>query len=257
MSLLIKAVRNPKRTVRRLLLNVKADRLANGLIDGLKRGKQTSLHLQDPVRTPIELLEIQRHALERTDISEHLVSLFAESLTLKPRLIVELGVRNGQSTFAFERAARLCKAALVSVDIQPVNFNCAYPSWYFIQEDDVKLASYFIEWCRDHGLPEQIDLLFIDTSHLFEHTCQEIATWFPLLAGHAKAIFHDTNDRLIFRRSDGSIGIAWDNHRGVIAAIEQFLGVKYNERCPFSGVQQGWYIRHTPTSCGLTVLERL
>ena len=42
-------------------------------------------------------------------------------------------------------------------------------------------------------IKEPVDVLFIDTSHLYEHTVRELAAWFPLLANKALVIFHDTN----------------------------------------------------------------
>src|SRR5258708_24796497 len=64
-----------------------------------------------------ELDEIFQRAQARTDIRDHLVPMFVETMEMEPQLIVELGVRTGESTFVFERVARLCGARLVSVDI--------------------------------------------------------------------------------------------------------------------------------------------
>src|SRR5688572_15795315 len=44
-----------------------------------------------------DLREIRLRAREGTDISAHLETLFLEGMLLRPRLIVELGVRDGQS----------------------------------------------------------------------------------------------------------------------------------------------------------------
>src|ERR1700722_1536588 len=62
-----------------------------------------------------EITEIRKHALPRTDISDHLLPLFLEALAVQPQLIVELGVRSGESTFSLERVAKLCGSTLVSV----------------------------------------------------------------------------------------------------------------------------------------------
>src|SRR5690348_10576206 len=51
-----------------------------------------------------ELQEIRARASHPNDINEHLEAMFVESLLLQPKLIVELGVRSGVSTFIFERA---------------------------------------------------------------------------------------------------------------------------------------------------------
>ena len=117
--------------------------------------------------------EIVKHAQKRSDISDHLPVLFAESLPVQPSLIVELGVRGGESTFAFERVAALCGSKLVSVDIDDCLKASKYPDWQFVKSDDIAFASHFGEWCRQRGITPSIDILFIDTSHEFDHTVQE------------------------------------------------------------------------------------
>src|SRR6059058_4649927 len=64
-----------------------------------------------------DLRAIRARAAFGTDISSHLEALYVAGLAAHPRLIVELGVRGGESTFVFERVARRAGADLVSVDI--------------------------------------------------------------------------------------------------------------------------------------------
>lgn len=202
-----------------------------------------------------ELNEILSRARIRTDISDHLPALFTESLAVQPRLIVELGTRNGESTFVFEKVAKLCNAQVVSVDIEPTSRASQYQSWRFVQSDDIEFAKTFPAWCRENGLPTEIDILFIDTSHFFEHTMQEIAHWFPLLAPRCKVFFHDTNLRRIYFRKDGSMGVAWSN-RGVIGALEKFFCKNFNEREDFTASINGWSITHYAQCSGFTILTR-
>jgi cephalosporin hydroxylase len=203
-----------------------------------------------------ELNEILCRARIRTDISDHLPTLFAESLSLQPRLIVELGVRSGESTFVFERVARLSGARCVSVDIEDSSRVSQDRQWLFVQSDDLKFAKEFPAWCRQNGLPTEIDILFIDTSHFFEHTVQEIEHFFPLLAPVAKVIFHDTNQRRIYFRKDGSMGVGWHN-RGVIAALERYFNKSFNEKEDFFDLVDGWLIRHYAKCSGFTILTRI
>jgi hypothetical protein len=74
---------------------------------------------------------------------------------------------------------------------------------------------------------------------------------------HAKVIFHDTNLNKIGPRSDGCLQLSWDNDRGVIRAIEEYLGITINERRRFIGKVNGWLIRHWPNCNGLTILDRI
>jgi len=204
-----------------------------------------------------ELAEIRERARLRTPINEHLETLFLESLPLSPRLIVELGVARGESTFVFARVAKLCHATLVSVDINDCSGASAYDKWIFIQQDDLLFAKEFPQWCQARGLSPAIDLLFIDTSHLYEHTCQEIAAYFPLLAPQAKVFFHDTNMGHFIFRKDGSLELGWDNRRGVIRALEDYFHKKFDEKKEFADIIPPWLIRHQPHCGGLTILDRL
>ena len=201
--------------------------------------------------------EIRERSDRRTDINDHLVTLFVESLEVNPRLIVELGVRSGESTFVLERVARLCRSKLVSVDLEDCTHACKWPGWFFVKCDDLEFAQNFVTWCRERKIEPQIDVLFIDTSHLLDHTCREIECWFPYLAKRAKVFFHDTNAKKIYFRRDGSVAFGWDNRRGVITSIEKFLEKSYNEEEDFVDVTGEWIIRHHSYCAGLTILERI
>ncbi|HLF79391.1 MAG TPA: class I SAM-dependent methyltransferase, partial [Dehalococcoidia bacterium] len=205
-SLILRAVRDPKRVA--LFL---ASRVYNVIVDLDRQPEPPATSLR-------ELQEVREHARRRTDISDHLPVMFVEALAAKPKLIVELGVRGGDSTFVFERVARLSGATLVSVDIDDCSRVSTYESWHFVREDDVTFAGRFQAWCRDQGIDPSIDVLFIDTSHLYEHTKREIAAWFPFLSDTARVFLHDTNLKLVLRRGDGTLTLGWDNQRGVIRA---------------------------------------
>src|SRR4051794_24576059 len=97
---LTRASKDPKRTWRRIsgMLLEGMTILNNALIDlgGRRTYSRSGLDLFD---------EISQRSAIRTDISDHLQMLFFESLPLRPSLIVELGVRGGESTFVLERVA--------------------------------------------------------------------------------------------------------------------------------------------------------
>ena len=204
-----------------------------------------------------ELNEILERSRRHTDISDHLPLLFTEAMTAQPRLIVELGVATGESTFVLERVARLSgDIPLVSVDVEDCGQVCRYGNWHFVQAEDVEFAGRFPNWCAERKLPREIDVLFIDTSHLFDHTVQEWNQWFPLLSRRARVMFHDTNQKLIYRRRDGSWGIGWNN-RGVTAAIEKMLDLSLDERRDFVEWVNGWIITHHAHCNGFTVMTRI
>jgi cephalosporin hydroxylase len=101
-----------------------------------------------------------------------------------------------------------------------------------------------------------IDILFVDTSHLYDHTVAEIRAWFPYLASRCKVFFHDTNMSEVFVRKDGSTGKGWDNQRGVIRAIEEHLDINFNEKMDFALEHRGWFIRHYTICNDFMIMER-
>ncbi|MGQ9810915.1 MAG: class I SAM-dependent methyltransferase [bacterium] len=176
---------------------------------------------------------------------------------MKPKLIVELGVRGGDSTFVLSRVARLCGSRLISVDLQDCSQVCSDRHWIFVQAEDIEFAKQFQEWCKTRGIEPKIDVLFIDTSHLFEHTVKEIEHYFPFLSEKAKVFFHDTNLRHFSFRADGSMCVGWDNKRGVIRALENYFEKSFNEKVNFMDIAKGWWIKHYANCNGFTILERL
>jgi len=203
-----------------------------------------------------ELGEIRELARLPNDINEHLELIFAESLMIWPKLIVELGVRRGTSTYVFERVASVCGASILSADIDDCSSTSSHRRRYFFQGDDVRFAACFHDFCRERDIVPSVDLLFIDTSHYYDHTVQEIQVWFPLLSRRAKVLFHDTNLRLIGSRRDGCFALGWENERGVVRAIEERLGIRIDETKECTEYSDGWLVRHWPHCNGFTVLDK-
>lgn len=216
------------------------------------------LGTQDTVKGSLlkSLAAVRKRSLKRTDICDHLETIFLECLGIYPRLIVELGCGDGESTFVLERVAKLWQAPLVSVDIADRREVGTYSGRFFVQSDDIELAKRFAGWCAQRNIPSVIDLLFIDTSHVYEHTVLEIHDWFPFLAPRCKVIFHDTNIQEVFVRKDGSTGKGWNNERGVIRAIEEHFHQTFTEDSDFTGKIDGWLIKHFSHCNGLMVMDR-
>jgi predicted O-methyltransferase YrrM len=197
----------------------------------------------------------------RADISDHLSSLFFFALLSRPCLIVELGTRGGESTRALLSAAAFSDAIVLSVDIRDCSSLelSGTARWRFVQADDVEFGQIgFEQWCKTNGLEPKIDFLFVDTSHEYEHTKQEIKVWSQYLSGNGLMVFHDTNmGKGVYGRLDGTVHSGWNNQRGVIRAIEDFLECSYDERKFFCDYRRGFLVKHDPNCNGLTALVRL
>ncbi len=114
-----------------------------------------------------------------SDIQEYMPFLH-EMAGEHPR-ILELGTRSGNSTIAFLAAIEKVGGHLVSVDIDPCPLIPDHPQRTFIQGDDMSQEV----WDK---LP--FHLVFIDTSHYYQHTLDECRRFVPMISGIA--LFHDT-----------------------------------------------------------------
>jgi len=194
--------------------------------------------------------------VHHTDISSHLETIYKETYAMNPKVIVELGIRGAESSRVFACITEELNAHLIGVDIAPpyqFHYSTIKNSRLVIM-DDVECASTYSDLLKG-----MINVLFIDTSHLYDHTVKEIAAWFPLLSDKALVIFHDTNlDGKGYYRKDGKMEMNWNNDRGVTRAIEEYLNIVIDEKTNFDmTLQRGdikWTLKHYPNSNGLLLL---
>ena len=216
-------------------------------------------HYQQDFSNPI-LSEALGRVTRQSHIVDHLGTLFFFALDARPKLMVELGTGAGESTRALLAAASITKSILLSVDREDCRgLDLPFKQyWHFVQSDDIEFGrTGFVGWCSSHALKPQIDLLFIDTSHWYEHTKQEIAIWGPFLSNSGTMILHDTNmGKGPYGRMDGSVGFGYDNKRGVIRAMEEYTERRYDEKLFFCDLAKGLLIMHHPHSAGLAVIKK-
>lgn len=208
------------------------------------------------ITTNQQLLDILEFTKKKTDISDHLQTLFLEALSTSGQLLVELGTRGGESTFALQKVTELSQGTLVSVDIEVCDEPGEWNNWKFVNKDDLVFAKEFTSWAKNNSLPSKIDFLLIDTSHEYEHTKLELNAWLPHVAKNGKVALHDTNMQEIYKRKDGSLGLGWNNDRGVIRALEEYLGVTLDEKHNFDTIINEWLVKHWANCSGLTILQR-
>lgn len=131
--------------------------------------------------------EYQARAAMRHDITEQLPLLYNEAC--QPGVqVIELGVRTGNSTAAFLAAAQAWDGDVWSVDVEeplvPRHWR-ALPFWHLLVADD--LSPQALAFC-----PGSADVLFIDTSHYYEQTLQELRAYVPRVRPGGVVLMHDT-----------------------------------------------------------------
>lgn len=124
------------------------------------------------------------------DISNHLMTLALIITEFGLQQIVELGTRDGNSTLALLEGARLVGGHVTSVDVQPcalaksrVEASGLKDLWTFLEADDMQLSPPLI--------PEVIDFLFVDTTHLYEPTRAELNKYCAFLRDGSWIALHD------------------------------------------------------------------
>ena len=201
-------------------------------------------------------------AKNASDISSHLAQLYFLAHLLKPRNIVELGTRDGESTRALRKAAVELGIRGISVDLNsaPNETFKNHDSWNHVQEDDITFAAKLLnkEYCHKILGSESIDFLFIDTSHEYLHTKRELQSYWPLLSKRSALILHDTNLSVEKKFDvDGRLYSGWNNSRGVTKAVEEFFDIKINEKTVFSKLMGDCVFFHVPWSNGMMIVLKL
>lgn len=131
-----------------------------------------------------------------SDIQEYLPLLHETARSYDKVRVLELGSRKGNSTLAFLAAAEEVNGHVWSGDVTDVTLDSEgmlpwrnNPRWTFVCGDDMdpEIQKWF---------PREVDVLFIDTSHEYQHTLDEIRDYLPRVAPGGVALFHDTNLQL-------------------------------------------------------------
>jgi len=127
-------------------------------------------------------MPLKLDTFKKSDIYEHLQTLY--DYALKAQIILELGVREGESTKAFLEACKTTGGKVISIDIQDCHTVSEDLNWQFIQSDDLDIG-----WDKD------IDLLFIDTSHDYGQTLAELEKFIPFVKRGGVILMHDTDNK--------------------------------------------------------------
>ena len=191
-----------------------------------------------------------------SDINEHLETL--RDYAKECRSIVELGVCHAVSTWAFIeglRSGECCgEKSLFSVDINDV------PDIEFVNKQAKKNDIKFTFVKADSAtvdIPDRVDLLFIDTWHIYGHLIRELE------AHHHKVekyiIMHDTEvDKIEGECVRVKADLEEESRKSGYSVEELSKGVGYAIVEFLEKHKDDWKVHmHYPYNNGLTVLERI
>jgi predicted O-methyltransferase YrrM len=131
--------------------------------------------------------EYRRLCATPSDIYLHLPRMVALVEALDAKHVIELGTRTGVSTIAWLYALEKTGGRLTSVDLDTRPEIGEHDHWTFVQGDD----------CSDEVLVRlaelgQADIVFIDSSHLYDHTVEELKTYRYKVRPGGVICLHDT-----------------------------------------------------------------
>jgi len=182
----------------------------------------------------VTLMELKDLVALGADTSDCVQILYDHAVKTLNIRVLELGVRGGVSTLALLLAAKKVNGHLWSIDINPcvaavktVYDNGLSDFWTFMQGDDRKLL-------RQTKF-NPMDLIFIDTSHEFEHTLFELTICDNILSKNGVMLLHDTNVAI---------------YPGVMQAVNLFLVL------PECSRKKGYVFEELGTGCGLGKLTK-
>ena len=121
------------------------------------------------------------------DSDKHILTLFSLAVGAGAKNIIELGVRDGQTTLPLVMAAKHNGGKLYSVDIkpQPDTISKDYLSHLeYHQKDTIEFLS---EWNSE----KDIDFIFIDDWHSYEHVKKELEILDTLVSPRTLIVLHD------------------------------------------------------------------
>jgi predicted O-methyltransferase YrrM len=120
-----------------------------------------------------------------SDIQEQMPLLRDTARRYWKPTIIELGTRTGESTSAFLAGASATGGYVYSVDMGPSTHEWLDTGlWHFLSADD--MSDVAAEW-----LPGECDILFIDTSHRYGHTLDELRLYVPRVKPGGMVLMHD------------------------------------------------------------------
>lgn len=128
--------------------------------------------------------EYERLCATPSDIYLHLPRFVDMVRDLDAQHVLELGTRTGVSTIAWLYGLESTGGVLTSIDIDERPAIGDHEAWTFIQGDDLDPAI--------TSTLAPADIVFIDTSHLYDQTVKELNVYRWLVKPGGVIVLHDT-----------------------------------------------------------------
>lgn len=161
--------------------------------------------------TKVKAIYDRNCAKRRCDIAGHLPLIYELATKLKPRVIVQAGIRGGSSDSAFALASLEQNIHLVDIDINDVQ-----------DRELIKVRETVDKWVFYHGRTDsqdivnavstyegQIDIFFTDTSHNYADTKFELENYSKFLSDKGIIMIHDMDP--------------WEHYPDQSRAVDEFL----------------------------------
>lgn len=185
---------------------------------------------------------IQKTQNGNGDSDKHLLTLFSIVLGSNSKTIIELGVRNGDTTLPLTLGAQYNNGVVHSVDID----DCKVELPDYLTAHNIFYKSDAIEFLNSWDTNNNIDLIYIDDWHSYEHVKKELEIIDKIVSPSTIILLHDLmyGETCPFYHSDltTNAGSQWENggpYRAVAELNPQF-----------------WEFATLPYNNGLTILRK-
>ena len=132
-----------------------------------------------------------------SDILEQMPLIRDAARSYREPVIAELGTRTGQSTSALLAGAGVTRGCVYSVDLDfgdrgggPRGYERA-PAWWLETGRWAFCATNDLSPEAASFIPDELDILFIDTSHRYQHTLDELNLYAPRVKPGGLILMHD------------------------------------------------------------------
>tara|TARA_B100000902_G_C27279407_1_gene900809 strand:- start:1042 stop:1686 length:645 start_codon:yes stop_codon:yes gene_type:complete len=189
-----------------------------------------------------EIIELVKKTISgKGDSDKHLATFFSIALGQGLKNILELGVRNGDTTLPLLLAAYINNGKVTSVDLNQTNFTPdpkLKKHWNFVKQDA-------IQFLESVDIKDKFDLVYLDDWHAYDHVKRELELLDKLIHPGSIILVHD----LMYGRTEPYYHADLSVKKGQWAK-----GGPYRAICELD--DNFWEFATLPYNNGLTILRK-